>query len=162
MNHRYWDQCINWIKFTQDHKYQITLSYPKYIEAHSLIIINWLLESDSLHPKVIPLMGFHFIFFHYAKWQNIEFGLHYVLAKRKKFWPFVWACNFPPSHSRDYSTCNNARLELSTISVPSFDSNEWCLKNGLHSGGFNAGPLGHESSALTTRPRLLEFKSLRV
>ena len=36
--------------------------------------------------------------------------------------------------------------------VPSFDSSEWCLKNGLHSGGLNPGPLGHESSALTTRP----------
>ncbi len=44
---------------------------------------------------------------------------------------------------------------FSTIFVPSFDPNEWCLKNGLHSGGLNPGPLGHESSALTTRPRLL-------
>ncbi len=42
-----------------------------------------------------------------------------------------------------------------TIFVPSFDPNEWCLKNGLHSGGLNPGPLGLESSALTTRPRLL-------
>jgi hypothetical protein len=41
------------------------------------------------------------------------------------------------------------------IFVSSFDPNEWCLKNGLHSGGLNPGPLGHESSALTTRPRLL-------
>jgi len=54
----------------------------------------------------------------------------------------------PPSHLQDYSTCNNARLEFSTIFVPSFD-----LKNGLHSGGLNPGPLGHESSALTTRPK---------
>ena len=61
----------------------------------------------------------------------------------------------PPSHLQDYSTCNNARLEFSTIFVPSFDPNEWCLINGLHSGGLNPGPLGHESSALTTRPRLL-------
>ncbi len=60
-----------------------------------------------------------------------------------------------PSHLQDYSICNNARLEFSTIFVPSFDPNEWCLKNGLHSGGLNPGPLGHESSALTTRPRLL-------
>ncbi len=28
-------------------------------------------------------------------------------------------------------------------------------ENGLHSGGLNLGPFGHESSALTTRPRLL-------
>ncbi len=61
----------------------------------------------------------------------------------------------PPYHLRDYSTCNNARLEFSTIFVPSFDPNEWCLKNGLHSGGLNPGPLGHEHSALTTRPGLL-------
>ena len=60
----------------------------------------------------------------------------------------------PPSHLRDYSTCNNARLEFSTIFVPSFDPNEWCLKNGLHSGGLNPGPLDLESSALITRPRL--------
>jgi hypothetical protein len=60
-----------------------------------------------------------------------------------------------PSHLQDYSTYNNARLEFSTIFVPSFDPNEWCLENGLHSGGLNPGPLGHESSALTTRPRLL-------
>ncbi len=64
----------------------------------------------------------------------------------------------PPSHLRDYSTCNNARLEFSTISVPSFDQNEWCLKNGLHSGDLNPGPLSHESSALTTRPWLLTSK----
>jgi hypothetical protein len=63
----------------------------------------------------------------------------------------------PPSHLWDYSTCNNARLEFSTIFVPSFDLNEWCLKNGLHSGGLNPGPLGHESSALTTRPQLLVY-----
>jgi hypothetical protein len=44
---------------------------------------------------------------------------------------------------------------FSTIFVPCFDPNEWCLKNGLRSGGFNPGPLGHESSAVTTKPRLL-------
>ncbi len=38
---------------------QITLSYLMYIEAHSLIIISWLLESVCLCPKVIPLSGFH-------------------------------------------------------------------------------------------------------
>ncbi len=66
----------------------------------------------------------------------------------------------PPSHLRDYSTCNSARLEFSTIFVPSFDPNEWCLKNGLHSQGLNPGPLSHLSSALTTRPRLLAFNKL--
>ncbi len=51
----------------------------------------------------------------------------------------------PPSHLQDYSTCNSARwLNL----FPWFDPNEWCMKNGLLSGGLNPGPLGHESSAL--------------
>ena len=52
---------------------------------------------------------------------------------------------------------NNARIEFSTIFFPSFDPNKWCLKNGLHSGCLNPGPLSHESSALTTRPRLLAY-----
>jgi hypothetical protein len=51
-------------------------------------------------------------------------------------------------------------LEFSTNIVPSFDSNEWGLKNGLHSGGLNPGPLGDESSALTTRTLLLTNLSL--
>ena len=46
---------------------------------------------------------------------------------------------------------------FSTIFVPSFDPNEWCLKNGLHSRGLNPGPIGHESSALPTRPRQKSF-----
>ncbi len=64
----------------------------------------------------------------------------------------------PPSHLWDYSTCNNARLEISTIFVPSFDPNEWCLKNSLYSGGLNPEALSHESSALSTRPRQLALK----
>jgi hypothetical protein len=41
------------------------------------------------------------------------------------------------------------------IFAPGFDPNEWCLKNGLLSGGLNPRPLSLESSALTTRPQLL-------
>ena len=67
----------------------------------------------------------------------------------------------PPSHLRDYSKRNNARLEFSTIFVPSFDPNEWCLQNVLRNEFLNPGPLGHESSALTTRPRLLATKIMR-
>ncbi len=48
------------------------------------------------------------------------------------------------------------------IFAPSFDPNEWCLKNGLHSGGLNPAPLGHESSALTTRPRLLALSVITL
>jgi hypothetical protein len=61
----------------------------------------------------------------------------------------------PPSLLQDYSICNNARLISTQFLLQAFDSNEWCLKNGLLSGGLNPRPLSHESSALTTRPRLL-------
>ncbi len=40
---------------------------------------------------------------------------------------------------------------------PSFDPNEWCLKNGLHSGGLNPGPLGLESSALPKQTITTDF-----
>ncbi len=46
-------------------------------------------------------------------------------------------------------------MDLKISLVQSFDPNEWCLKNGLHSGGLNPGPLDHESSPLTTRQQLL-------
>ena len=58
----------------------------------------------------------------------------------------------PSSHLQDYSICNNARLEFSTSFVQIFDPIEWCLKNGLHSGGSNSQPFTCGSSALTTRP----------
>jgi hypothetical protein len=50
---------------------------------------------------------------------------------------------------------NTARLISTQYLLPCFDPNEWCMKNGLHSGGLNSQPLSHESLALTTRPRLL-------
>ncbi len=43
---------------------------------------------------------------------------------------------------------------FSTNFVPSFDPNEWCLKNCLHRGGSNSQPFSYECSALTTRPPL--------
>ncbi len=61
----------------------------------------------------------------------------------------------PPSHLRDYSTCNNARWEFSTIFCSKLWSKWMVPENGFHNGGLNPGPLGLESSALTTRPRLL-------
>ncbi len=60
-----------------------------------------------------------------------------------------------PPLLQDYSICNNARLITNQFLLQGFDPNEWCLKNGLLSGGLNSQPLSHESSALTTRPRLL-------
>jgi hypothetical protein len=51
------------------------------------------------------------------------------------------------------------QVNFHSIFAPGFDPNEWCLKNGLLSGGLNPPPLSHESSALTTRPRLLARNS---
>ena len=41
---------------------------------------------------------------------------------------------------------------------PCLDPKEWCMKNGFLSGGLNPRPFNHESSCLTTRPRLLAKK----
>jgi len=51
----------------------------------------------------------------------------------------------PPSHLQDYSAWNRVRW---LILFPWFDPNEWCMKNGLLSGGLNPGPLDHESSVI--------------
>ncbi len=61
----------------------------------------------------------------------------------------------PPSHLRDHSTCNNARLEFSTIFCSKLWWSKWMVPEKWSSGGLNPGHLGHESSALTTRPQLL-------
>ncbi len=106
------------------------------------------------------IMFFFFLFFFtldfgLSRLTSLQFIQYHVAGFYKPTIP-----QSPPSHLRDYSTCNNARLEFSTIFVPSFDPNEWCLKNGLHSGCLNPGPLSLESSALTTRPRLLALRWL--
>ncbi len=49
------------------------------------------------------------------------------------------------------------QVNFHLIFAPGFDPNEWCLKNGLLSGGFE--PTTFQSSALTTRPRLLARES---
>jgi hypothetical protein len=101
----------------------------------------------------ILLFFYFFLDFGLSRLTSLQFIQYHVAGLYKPTIP-----QSPPSHFQDYSTCNNARLEFSTIFVPSFDPNEWCLKNGLHSGGLNPGPLAHESSALTTRPRLLALR----
>jgi hypothetical protein len=99
------------------------------------------------------LQIFFLLDFGLSRLTSLQFIQYHVVGFYKPTIP-----QSPPSHLRDYSTCNNARLEFSTIFVPSFDPNKWCLKNGLHSGGLNPGPLGHESSALTTRPWILALQ----
>ncbi len=58
---------------------------------------------------------------------------------------------------QDYCINNNARLNSNQFLLQVFDPNERCLKNGFFSGGLKPGPLSHESSALTIRPRLIRF-----
>jgi hypothetical protein len=73
-----------------------------------------------------------FFYFGLSQLTTLQFILYHVAGFYEPFYvPII-----PPSHLQDYSICNNARLEFSTNFVPSFDLNEWCLKNGLHSGGF--------------------------
>ncbi len=92
-------------------------------------ILNYLLYDTN------PYNSF-FLDFGLSRLTSLQFIQYHVAGFYKLTIP-----KSPPSHLRDYSTCNNARLEFSTIFVPSFDPNEWCLKNGLHSGGLNPGPL---------------------
>jgi hypothetical protein len=101
----------------------------------------------------LPLSKLSFFFLFFVFCFLLNFGLSRFIQYHIAGFDEPTIPQSPPSHLLDYSTCNNARLEFST--VPSFDPNDWCLKNGLHSGGLNPGPLGHESSALTTRPGLL-------
>jgi len=116
----------------------------------NLIWPNWYPGSLPLHAPCFHTLEYFFLDFGLSWLTSLQFIQYHVAGFYKPTIP-----QSPPSQLRDYSTCNNARLEFSTIFVPSFDPNEWYLKNGLHSGGFNPGPLSHESSALTTGPRLL-------
>ncbi len=80
--------------------------------------------------------------------------LHFILSYEGGFKkPTVFKIN--PPFLQDYSICNKARIISTQFLLHAFDPNEWCLKDGLHSGGLNPRPLSHESSALSTRPRLL-------
>ena len=103
---------------------------------------------------IITTFFFFLLEFGLSRLTSLQFIQYHVAGFYKLTIP-----QSPPSHLRDYSTCNNARFEFSTIFVPSFDPNEWCLKNGLHSGGLNPGPLSHESSALTTKLDINNIKN---
>jgi hypothetical protein len=108
--------------------------------------------------KAIYFLFLFFVFdFGLSRLTSLQFIQYHVAGFYKPTIP-----QSPPSHLRDYSTCNNARSEFSTIFVPSFDPNEWCQNKGVHSVGLNPGPLSHESSALTTRPVLLAFELKQV
>ena len=84
---------------------------------------------------------------------SIQFIMYHVAEFYKPTIP-----QSPPSHLRDYSTCNNARLEF--FGFPQFLIQALIQVNGALKmvstvGGLNPGPLCHESSSLTTRPWLL-------
>ncbi len=116
--------------------------------------VQLVLTPDYLNTNVNVLF---FLDFRLSWLTSLQFIQYHVAGFYKPTIP-----QSSPSHLPEYSICNNARLEFSTIFVPSFDPNEWCLKNGLPSGGLNPGPLSHDSSALTTRPRLLAYLNTNV
>jgi hypothetical protein len=93
---------------------------------------------------------FFFLAFGISQLTSLQFILYHVAGFYNPTIP-----QSPPSHLQDYSKCNNARIEFSTSFAPSFDLNEWCLKNGRHSGGSNSQPFSYKSSAQTTGPQLL-------
>ena len=109
---------------------------------------QWSPPSKRVFFCFISFFFWFFLDFGLSRLTSLQFIQNHVAGFYKPTIPQT-----PPSHLQDYSTCNNARLEFSTIFVPSFDTNEYCLKNGLHSGGLNPQPFSHESSAWTTRPR---------
>jgi len=89
--------------------------------------LSW--KQFSMHKRYFSIF---FLFdFGLSQLRSLQFILYHIAGFYKPTVP-----QSPPSHLQDYSICNNARLEFSTNFVPSFDPNEWCLKNGLHSGGF--------------------------
>ncbi len=105
-------------------------------------------------PNILLMFFFFFFFFldfGLSRLTSLQFIQYHVAGFYK---PTIR--HSTPSLLQDYSICNNARLEFSTnFCSKLFDPNEWCLKNGLHSGDSNSQPFSYESSALTTRPRLL-------
>jgi hypothetical protein len=74
---------------------------------------------------------FFFLDFGFSQLTSLQFILYQVA---EFYEPTI--SQIPPSFQlQDY---NNARLEFSTNFFPSFDPNEWCLKNDLHSMGLSS------------------------
>ncbi len=91
------------------------------------------------------------IVFFVGVWSWLADKLFFILSNEVG----SWILKVHPPFFQEYSICNNARLISTQFFLPCFDPNEWCLKNGLRNGELNPQPLSHESSALTTIPRLL-------
>ena len=58
--------------------------------------------------------------------QSAQTSLQFILCQVAGFYESTIPQS-PPSHLRDYTTCNNARFEFSTNFVPNFDPDELCL-----------------------------------
>ena len=127
--------------------------FTKVLVKHTICLSKLKVHIAKIQWQLFNVITFFLLDFGLSQLTSLQFIQYHVAGFYKPTIP-----QSPPSHLQDYSICNNARLKFSTIFVPSFDPNEWCLKNGFHNGGLNSRPLGHESSALTTRPRLLALK----
>ncbi len=128
------------------------IAFSAAVKVFDVLILSGALF-HTLAPSHVKLF-FAFVDLFFFFWTLVSVSLQFIHCHVAGFYkPTI--PQSPPSHLQDYSICNNAKLEFSTNFVPSFDPIEWCLKNDLHSGGSNSQPFSHESSALTTRPRLL-------
>jgi hypothetical protein len=80
------------------------------------------LSFNNLFPTLPNFNHFFFFFllldFGLSRLTSLQFLQYQVAGFYKPTIP-----QSPPSHLQDYSICNNARLEFSTIFVPSFDPN---------------------------------------
>jgi hypothetical protein len=75
------------------------------------------------------------LFFFVGIWSWLADKLHFILSYEAGFYKPTFLKVHPP-FLQDYSICNYARLISTQFLLQAFDPNEWCLKNGLLSGGF--------------------------
>jgi hypothetical protein len=118
--------------------------------------IEWYLFKFYSHSQSTSVTFFFFLFdFGLSRLTSLQFIQYHVAGFYKPTIP-----QSPPSHFAGLQHMQQCQVRVfHKYFFKAFDPNEWCLKNGLHSWGLNPGPLGHESSALTTRPRLLAYFS---
>jgi hypothetical protein len=100
----------------------------RFPHSDSIRLVRFIYSSHAMIQKAAKFSLFFFFFFFLldfglSRLTSLQFIQHHVAGFYKPTIP-----QSPPSHLQDYSICNNARLEFSTIFVPSFDPNEWCLK----------------------------------
>jgi hypothetical protein len=97
-------------------KFQVRISSNSYLVSvlcHSLQISK---KSKNKNKNL------HFIFFDFGlSWLT---SLHFILCHVAGFYKLT-ICQSPPSHLRDYSTCNNARLKFTQFLFQALIQMNW-------------------------------------